>query len=360
MFSYLNKNESDLKMSELKQLLDDKDRLILSLKNEIEQSDYVLKESNNQNYIQSSIVSNLIRTMGSLNSIRDNIAQSANGLKDCLENHVNERRSGLDILSGFNVSIESLMNHLDENNVAIDELNFSSKLIDKLVINITRISEQTNLLALNATIEAARAGEHGKGFTIVAGEIRTLACNASKSAKQINDVVETIKTSSSSTSRSFRIMDQECKKLHASILELMEIVSSLIIKAEDLFSLVETSYSSIFLRLVQLDHVVWKISIYQAIDNGCFDSINLTNHKQCRLGCWYYEGRGKQYFHDCRSYKQLEKPHEEVHLYGKKALSYFANNDQITGMEYIHKMESAADMVMRYLDKLELEINAKR
>jgi methyl-accepting chemotaxis protein len=94
------------------------------------------------------------------------------------------RRHGAEIARASELLV-TLVGHLDQVSTAVGTLELGSREIGRLVDAITRIASQTDLLALNAAIEAARAGEHGLGFRVVAGEVRKLAEQSTRSAEEV-------------------------------------------------------------------------------------------------------------------------------------------------------------------------------
>ncbi|PWC85283.1 chemotaxis protein [Azospirillum sp. TSH100] len=69
-----------------------------------------------------------------------------------------------------------------ENIVMLSE---RTQAIGEIIVTVNDIAERCHLLALNAAIEAAAAGEHGRTFSIVAGEIKSLADQSKEATAQV-------------------------------------------------------------------------------------------------------------------------------------------------------------------------------
>jgi methyl-accepting chemotaxis protein len=71
----------------------------------------------------------------------------------------------------------------------MNNISAESRQIRDITSVIDSIAFQTNILALNAAVEAANAGEHGRGFSVVAGEVRTLSQRSARAAAEIKELV---------------------------------------------------------------------------------------------------------------------------------------------------------------------------
>ena len=102
-------------------------------------------------------------------------------------------------LKDSRAAVESLINGVSEALVdtgasleMISGLEIAGRRIDKIVDGIALVAVQTSMLAVSGAVEAARAGDAGRGFSVVSGDIRNLAREASESADRVKDTVRGI------------------------------------------------------------------------------------------------------------------------------------------------------------------------
>lgn len=95
----------------------------------------------------------------------------------------------------MNSAVDSMREIEESANMTSDSIQSLEKVIGEItafVKDITNIADQTNILAINASIESSQAGEYGKGFSVVAGEIRSLAERSKTSSDSVSETVEKV------------------------------------------------------------------------------------------------------------------------------------------------------------------------
>lgn len=225
--------------------------------------------------------------------------------------------------------------------------------IGGIVQLIHEIADQTNLLALNAAIEAARAGEMGRGFAVVADEVRKLAERTAAATNEIASLVSTIQGETKITREQMEQWSERMLRFGEQGNAAAKSMHGMADLSRRMEGVIESSALRSFTEVAKIDHLVYKFEVYRVLMGMSQKRIeDFASHTACRLGKWYYEGDGREFFSKLPGYAEMEMPHKQFHDAALAALRAYQEQDTEKTFAHIAEMEATSFKVLEALGKL--------
>jgi hypothetical protein len=291
-----------------------------------------------------------------LTDIQGNLAASVSAAKSTLSFSCDITTTCDDLEHQVGAIVSNLegLSHLsDSSGKTIGNLSSRAEEISSVLALVRSIAEQTNLLALNAAIEAARAGEYGRGFAVVAAEVRGLADKTQSAISETNDVIQAMLANVTNVGDVFAKLDGMVVEVSQMVLRFRGSLGRISGFIGEHNQNINAMADSVFMSLAKLDHVIWKVNTYLSVAQHS-KAFDFVDHHNCRLGKWYYQGEGREFFSSSPQYHDLERPHALVHN-GTKEVFQYLEEQQLNYAKLskaLHQIEDASRQVFHCLDRI--------
>jgi hypothetical protein len=137
----------------------------------------------------SAAIAETLATVDEVVQTSDQAAHRARAVADSAQRAAEVSQAGKQAVDQSVTAMTQVHQQVESIAQRIAVLNDRAQAIGEITSTVTDIAEQTHLLALNAAIEAARAGEHGRGFSVVAGEVKSLAEQSKRATVLVRQIL---------------------------------------------------------------------------------------------------------------------------------------------------------------------------
>ncbi len=360
------------------------------------------QDVNSQSQSIAAAVEEMVASVQTISATTQAVVGDAADVQRAATSGVHQVRSAINVMQQISTAVKRTSER-------VSTLHAASQQIGQIVKAIDAIASQTHMLALNATIEAARAGDAGRGFAVVAHEVKNLSQETARATEEIRERIDNLRAEmdgivasmnegakavesgqtvigkvgseietvgarvdnvTARMSEIANVLGQQSQasnevaqgvgaiaQLAKQNLEQVETVSTAMDNLEtsvksQMAMMGAMEFPGKVVRLAKADHIIWKRRlIAMATGRVNLKAEELSDHRSCRLGKWYYSEAAAP----CRSkhhFAELERPHALVHEHGKRAARQFAAGRLDEALAAIEEVEVASVDVIRLLGEL--------
>lgn len=141
---------------------------------------------------QAAAIAQVSASMEELNQTAHEIADNAQTVDEAARQTLKSAQEGQDVLMMHSEAMGLIQIKAEEGVNEANDLETRLRQISRVATIISNIASQIQLVAFNATLEAAEAGETGQRFGVVAAEVKNLAADSLKQAKQVAEIIRQV------------------------------------------------------------------------------------------------------------------------------------------------------------------------